>query len=84
MNERLAAWAGAEAPVAVDVPGPELTTRRTWRCSLPEGEASIPCGGTHVRGTGELRRVEVALTLEEAALTMRTTCGRCDVRQPDR
>ncbi|MEO3797674.1 metal-dependent hydrolase [Nonomuraea sp. B10E15] len=75
VNEQLAAWVEAGAPVAVDVPGPELTARRTWRCSLPEGEASIPCGGTHVSTTAELGRVEVAFTLEEAALTMRTTCA---------
>ncbi|SDM06340.1 alanyl-tRNA synthetase [Nonomuraea maritima] len=75
VNERLAGWVAADAPVRVDVPGPELTARRTWHCSLPQGEASIPCGGTHVRRTGELGRVEVALTLEDAALTMRTTCA---------
>ncbi|MFI7130397.1 metal-dependent hydrolase [Nonomuraea sp. NPDC050153] len=74
-NEQLAAWVAADAPVRLDVPGPGLTARRTWHCSLPAGEASIPCGGTHVRGTAELGRVEVAFSLEEAALTMRTTCG---------
>ncbi|MFC4006340.1 metal-dependent hydrolase [Nonomuraea purpurea] len=72
VNERLEAWVAADAPVRLDVPGPGLTARRTWHCSLPEGEASIPCGGTHVGRTGELGRVEVEFTLEEAALTMRT------------
>ncbi|TDD44869.1 metal-dependent hydrolase [Nonomuraea terrae] len=76
VNDLLQAWADADAPVRVEVPGPELTARRTWHCSLPDGEASIPCGGTHVRHTSELGRVEVALTLDDAALTMRTTCGR--------
>lgn len=75
VNERLAGWVAADAPVRVEVPGPELTARRTWHCSLPEGEASIPCGGTHVRRTAELGRVEVSLLLEDAALTMRTTCA---------
>ncbi|MET9248485.1 metal-dependent hydrolase [Nonomuraea sp. NPDC003709] len=74
-NEQLAAWVAADAPVRLDIPGPGLTARRTWHCSLPEGEASIPCGGTHVGSTAELGRVEVAFSLEEAALTMRTTCG---------
>jgi alanyl-tRNA synthetase len=74
-NEQLAAWVAADAPVRLDVPGPGLTARRTWHCSLPEGEASIPCGGTHVGSTAELGRVEVAFELEEAARTMRTTCG---------
>ncbi|WP_043634451.1 metal-dependent hydrolase [Nonomuraea candida] len=79
VNERLAAWVAADAPVRVVAPDAGLTARRTWHCSLPEGEASIPCGGTHVRGTAELGRVEVALTLspEEQTLTMRTTVSMC-------
>lgn len=75
VNERLAAWVAADAPVRVAVPGPGLTARRTWHCSLPEGEAAIPCGGTHVRRTGELGTVEVALSLDDATLTMRTSTG---------
>lgn len=73
VNDRLADWVAAAAPVRLEVPGSELTARRTWRCALPEGEASIPCGGTHVRHTGELGAVTVELELSEQALTMRTT-----------
>ncbi|MFB4281348.1 metal-dependent hydrolase [Nonomuraea sp. MTCD27] len=74
VNDRLAAWVAADAPVRLDVPGPGLTARRTWHCSLPEGEASIPCGGTHVGHTAELAGVAVELRLspEDATLTMRT------------
>ncbi|MGI5274462.1 metal-dependent hydrolase [Nonomuraea sp. CA-218870] len=73
VTERLKAWVSADAPVRLDVPGPELTARRTWHCALPEGEASIPCGGTHVRRTGELGEITVTLEAGEQALTMRTT-----------
>lgn len=75
VNERLQAWVAAGAPVRLEVPGPELRARRTWHCALPEGEASIPCGGTHVSRTSELAGVEVSLAYapEESALTMRTT-----------
>ncbi|WP_219470691.1 metal-dependent hydrolase [Nonomuraea rhizosphaerae] len=73
VNDRLKVWVAADAPVRLDVPGPGLTARRTWHCSLPDGEPSIPCGGTHVTRTGELGGVTVALELEEAGLTMRTT-----------
>ncbi|MEV5495702.1 metal-dependent hydrolase [Nonomuraea fuscirosea] len=75
VNERLQAWVAAGAPVRLEVPGPELTARRTWHCALPEGEASIPCGGTHVSRTSELAGVEVSFSYapEESALTMRTT-----------
>ncbi|AQZ69799.1 Predicted metal-dependent hydrolase [[Actinomadura] parvosata subsp. kistnae] len=75
VNDRLAAWVAADAPVRVEVPGPELTARRTWHCSLPEGEAAIPCGGTHVSRTGDLAGVRVTLTLDDATLTMHTECG---------
>ncbi|MFG1942463.1 metal-dependent hydrolase [Nonomuraea sp. NPDC048826] len=71
--ERLKTWVSADAPVRIDVPGPGLTARRTWRCALPEGEASIPCGGTHLRSTGELGEVTVTLETGEQSLTMRTT-----------
>ncbi|NUW30554.1 metal-dependent hydrolase [Nonomuraea sp. SMC257] len=77
VNDRLKAWVAADAPVRLDVPGPELTARRTWHCALPEGEASIPCGGTHVTRTSELGAVTVELALEEGTtLTMRTTVTR--------
>ncbi|MET7461403.1 metal-dependent hydrolase [Nonomuraea sp. NPDC005501] len=76
VDDRLKAWTAADAPVRLDVPGPELTARRTWHCALPEGEASIPCGGTHVSRTSELGTVTVELALEEATLTMRTTVTR--------
>ncbi|MFI6291706.1 metal-dependent hydrolase [Nonomuraea sp. NPDC050790] len=72
VNERLKEWVAADVPVWIDVPGPGLTARRTWHCALPEGEASIPCGGTHVRRTSELGSVTVALELGEQSLTMDT------------
>ncbi|MER6948851.1 metal-dependent hydrolase [Nonomuraea sp. NPDC000554] len=72
-NVRLKAWVAAGVPVWLDVPDRGLTARRTWHCALPEGEAVIPCGGTHVSRTSELGEVTVGLTLDDAALTMRTT-----------
>ncbi|GAA3222344.1 hypothetical protein GCM10010468_48110 [Actinocorallia longicatena] len=75
VTARLAAWTAADAKVWIDVPGPELTARRTWHCALPEGEASIPCGGTHLASTGPLAVASVALALDAAGgeLTMTTT-----------
>ncbi|GAA0911281.1 metal-dependent hydrolase [Nonomuraea longicatena] len=75
VNGLLKTWVEADAPIWVDVPGPGLTARRTWRCGLPEGEASIPCGGTHVERTSRLGAVTVALEAGEQSLTMRTTVG---------
>lgn len=75
VNTRLAGWLAADAPVRVEVPGPELTAHRRWSCALPEGIASISCGGTHLRNLGQLSSLTVELLLSEDAteLTAITT-----------
>ncbi|TDU05135.1 alanyl-tRNA synthetase [Streptomyces sp. 846.5] len=65
VNARLAAWVAADAPVRVETPGPELTARRRWACDLPEGSASIFCGGTHLHRLGELAALSTELRLSE-------------------
>ncbi|WP_327678880.1 metal-dependent hydrolase [Kitasatospora sp. NBC_00458] len=65
VNRRLAAWVAADAPVRIDVPGPELTARRQWHCELPEGGAQIACGGTHLHHLGELTGLRTELLLSE-------------------
>ena len=75
VNQRLAAWVAADAPVRVEAPGPELTARRRWACDLPEGQASIACGGTHLHHLGELveLRTELRLSDDGSELTAVTT-----------
>jgi alanyl-tRNA synthetase len=75
VNSRLAGWLAFEAPVRVDVPGPELTAHRRWTCTLPEGTAAISCGGTHIRTLGELCTLTTSLSLDETGteLTAVTT-----------
>lgn len=79
INATLAQWVAADAPIRIDCEGPRLTDRRYWVASLPEGEASIACGGTHVESLAELGRVGVDFALEEgdgtAVLTMATRCS---------
>lgn len=79
VNATLAGWVGAEAPVRIDRDGERLTDRRHWVCALPDGEARIPCGGTHARSLGELGRLRASLSLDEVdgaiVLTMATTIG---------
>ncbi|MFJ8431883.1 metal-dependent hydrolase [Kitasatospora sp. NPDC094019] len=65
VNRRLAGWVAVDAPVRVDVPGPELTARREWHCELPEGAARIFCGGTHLHRLGELAELRTELRLSE-------------------
>ncbi|WP_034264543.1 metal-dependent hydrolase [Actinospica robiniae] len=69
VNARLAGWIAADAPVRVEVVGGEksakLTARRAWVCELPEGTASIFCGGTHLERLGELDALHCSLSLSE-------------------
>ncbi|MDH6138009.1 alanyl-tRNA synthetase [Kitasatospora sp. MAA4] len=65
VNARLAAWVAADAPVRIEVPGPELTARRRWHCELPAGPAEIACGGTHLHRLGQLADLRTELTLSE-------------------
>ena len=75
VNDRLAAWVAADAPVRIEAPGPELTARRRWACDLPQGPASIFCGGTHLHALGELASLTTELRLSEdgSELTAVTT-----------
>ncbi|MCM6763493.1 metal-dependent hydrolase [Rathayibacter sp. ZW T2_19] len=74
IDELLAEWIGSDADVRIERDDASLSARRTWRCDLPAGEASIPCGGTHVTRLSELGSVTVELAIDpiEATLTMET------------
>lgn len=65
VNDLLAAWVAADAPVRIETPGPELTARRQWHCELPGGPAQIFCGGTHLHHLGELAELRTELRLSE-------------------
>ncbi|MFI5084706.1 MAG: hypothetical protein ACHP7K_02125 [Actinomycetales bacterium] len=66
INATLAGWVAGGAPVRIDRDGEHLTDRRYWVASLPDGEASIPCGGTHVASLAELDGLAVSFTAEDA------------------
>lgn len=73
INAQLAQWvaSGAESRVVVD--GPSIVDRRRWECDLPEGTASIPCGGTHVKSLAEFASISVSLELSDPQLLVMTT-----------
>ena len=79
-NALLAQWVQAAGAVRIDTAGDTLADRRAWVCALPDGEARIPCGGTHVNSLAALSSVTVTLevhALEGAAeLVMRTSARR--------
>ncbi|MFS2280978.1 hypothetical protein V2S04_09150 [Microbacterium sp. OR21] len=73
INELLASWVAAAGESRIDVEGPSIIDRRTWRCTLPEGGVSFLCGGTHVRSLGEFASITVSLDLSDPQLLVMTT-----------
>jgi alanyl-tRNA synthetase len=64
VDATLAGWIATGAPVRIEREGDGLSARRTWACSLPEGEVRIPCGGTHVTTLAELGGATVRFATE--------------------
>lgn len=60
----LAQWLKTDAEVRIEVPGPALTARRVWHCGLPDGDAHVACGGSHLGRLGELRSLAIELTMD--------------------
>jgi alanyl-tRNA synthetase len=43
-----------------------IETKRKWQCSIDQiGEASIPCGGTHLANFDKIKKIDVAIALED-------------------
>jgi alanyl-tRNA synthetase len=81
LNAQLSEWIAGDWPVRIDRDGDLLTDRRSWVCSLPGGEVSIPCGGTHVDRLGALGALNATLSLsDDAGTTVLTmTTGAADL-----
>lgn len=73
INELLAGWIASGGESRIDVEGPGISDRRTWRCVLPEGEVGFLCGGTHVHSLAEFASIRVALDLSDPQLLVMTT-----------
>lgn len=73
INELLAGWIASGGESRIDVEGPGISDRRTWRCVLPEGEVGFLCGGTHVLSLAEFASISVALELSDPQLLVMTT-----------
>lgn len=73
INDTLAGWIASAGRSRINVDGPSIIDRRTWRCTLPEGEVGFLCGGTHVRSLAEFSSIRVALDLSDPQLLVMTT-----------
>lgn len=73
INVRLAQWVASAAPSKIVSEGPTIVDRRRWHCALPEGEAVILCGGTHVDTLTAFDSIVVSLDLSDPQLLIMTT-----------
>ncbi len=64
VNKQLKDWLAAASGIVVEATGlATIDSQRTWRCRLPDGNAVIPCGGTHLNSLGELKALNVSFEL---------------------
>ncbi|MGP6171380.1 hypothetical protein ACTU6V_09235 [Microbacterium sp. A204] len=73
INAQLAVWAAAGSASVIETDGPMIIDRRRWRCSLPEGDAVMLCGGTHVSSLAEFDSISVTLELPDPQTLVMTT-----------
>lgn len=83
LTSRLNGWIDTNALVRVDVPDASLTAPRRWVCDLPEGTATVLCGGTHVHRLADLGQVQVVATLndDQTEFTIVTSLHPSSVRE---
>lgn len=73
INTQLAAWVASAAESRIVTDGPTIVDRRRWHCDLPEGEAVILCGGTHVDSLAAFASISVTLDLSDPQLLVMMT-----------
>lgn len=73
INAQLAVWVASAASSRIETDGPTIIDRRRWHCELPQGEAVILCGGTHVDSLAEFAAITVTLDLSDPQLLVMTT-----------
>ncbi|MEZ9645686.1 MULTISPECIES: alanyl-tRNA editing protein [unclassified Vibrio] len=74
INQMIAGWFAEPTPVVMRLEGEALTDSRYWEWQLDADTlVSIPCGGTHIENTSELKALSVKLTqLDDQHIEMLT------------
>ncbi|CDT83046.1 Putative metal-dependent hydrolase [Vibrio coralliirubri] len=74
INQMISDWLAEPTPVAMRLEGEALTDSRYWEWQLnADTLVSIPCGGTHIENTSELKALSVKLTqLDDQHIEMLT------------
>ncbi|GAA1529350.1 alanyl-tRNA synthetase [Microbacterium ginsengiterrae] len=73
INAQLAAWVASGAASGIETDGPTIIDRRRWRCELPEGDAVMLCGGTHVYSLSTFGSITVGLEMRDPQTLVMTT-----------
>ncbi|EAQ54696.1 MULTISPECIES: metal-dependent hydrolase [Vibrio] len=78
INQMIAGWLVESTLVTMRLEGEALTDSRYWEWQLDdETLVSIPCGGTHIDNTSELKALSVKLTqLDDQHIEMQTCVSR--------
>jgi alanyl-tRNA synthetase len=61
VNETLRVWVRSPINCFVTSTTNMISGSRMWNCELPDGNAKILCGGTHLASTADLEKIEVKL-----------------------
>ena len=74
INQMIKGWLADSTPVTMRLEGEALTDSRYWEWQLDSDTlVSIPCGGTHIENTSELKSLSVKLTqLDDQHIEMLT------------
>ena len=74
INQMIKGWLADSTPVTMRLEGEALTDSRYWEWKLDSDTlVSIPCGGTHIENTSELKSLSVKLTqLDDQHIEMLT------------
>lgn len=73
INEILSRWSKNQLTFSLSPERSLLPELRTWSCELPEGKASMPCGGTHVTKFPDHTQIRVQLESREQNMIMHTS-----------
>lgn len=63
INIQLKSWLSDISDITVAPLPSIITAQRNWHCQLPDGEAIVPCGGTHIKRFTETQEISVQFSL---------------------
>lgn len=72
INEQIIEWLSNDVNISITPKVSYINEIRQWTCSLPDGEAEIPCGGTHTKSVSRKDFDKVTIINEFPEFIMQT------------